>query len=171
MLLTSPFFLENLSYKYDSLPMSLSVLMAIVPFTLYRNHIFIPMSILCLVAVLGLYQTTSMLYFAVTICIIMSSVLDGKNKTECFKLACKTLVSFVVAFLIYKSLVLLLALNVPRSQFISINSEILNLLIERTKHFHIMLKALFDSGYFIASAPFVILFAMSLVYLLALRKS
>lgn len=171
VLLTSPFFLENLSYKYDSLPMSLSVLMAIVPFTLYRNHIFIPISILCLVAVLGLYQTTSMLYFAVTICIIMSSVLDGKNKTECFKFACKTLVSFIVAFLIYKSLVLLLALNVPRSQFISINSEILNLLIERMKHFHIMLKALFDSGYFIASAPFVILFAMSLVYLLALRKS
>ncbi|EJT8150048.1 glucosyltransferase domain-containing protein, partial [Escherichia coli] len=74
LLLTSPFFLENISYKYDSIPMSLSVLLAITPYIARNKVSFFIFSATCLTLVFGLYQTSAMAYFAVLACFIVKDL-------------------------------------------------------------------------------------------------
>lgn len=56
----SPYFLEELSFKYDSPYMALSVLFSVIPFV-FIHHIraYVPVSILCLLGMCMTYQASS----------------------------------------------------------------------------------------------------------------
>ncbi|WP_268625437.1 glucosyltransferase domain-containing protein, partial [Escherichia coli] len=57
-LLTSPFYLENLAYRFDSIYMSLSVFFSVLPFLFLGKNKFIVVSIFSFFLVFGLYQTS-----------------------------------------------------------------------------------------------------------------
>ena len=68
VLLTSPFYLENLSYKFDSLSMSLSIFLSVLPILYVGKRYFIPVSVTSLTLSLAMYQTSSMVYFSIILC-------------------------------------------------------------------------------------------------------
>src|SRR5690606_19974911 len=71
LLTTCPFLLEILAYRFDSIPISLSVLFITLPFLFFdnRKHFFIA-SVLGIFLSLGLYQTTAMSY-CIIICLFL----------------------------------------------------------------------------------------------------
>ncbi|RRZ94530.1 glucosyltransferase domain-containing protein [Erwinia sp. 198] len=78
----SPYYLENWSYKYDSLTMSLSVFLAALPFVLNENNSFrkkIFISTFLLFSSLCFYQAALNIFVSLSILFALLNINDGKN--------------------------------------------------------------------------------------------
>lgn len=100
-----PYFLENLSYKFDSPFMTLSVLCAILPFAFLRlsKISFFAISIICLFCVLTTYQASNGIYIILSIFLI-NKILQSKAKMGCFSafsLFYSTALSYISACIIF----------------------------------------------------------------------
>lgn len=99
VILCSPFMLENLSYRFDSLSMSLSILAICIPF-LFKDRIkpFIFYSILGIYVSLQTYQASATSYFVI-VCFLV--ILYSKSSLKsAFTLGISSVASFFVAVLI-----------------------------------------------------------------------
>lgn len=101
----SPFILENISYRYDSLPMALSVLACSIPFIFYKRNMstFFLVSIPCLLFTCLTYQPSIIAYPLCTL-IIASAIAREKSKAS-IKFCLLTLGCFMVATGLYFSLI------------------------------------------------------------------
>lgn len=77
----SPYFLENLSYKFESLTMSIALFLAVLPF-LFQNQrrVFCAMSVICLILMFMSYQAANASYIILSLYfgIFMRTDLMGK---------------------------------------------------------------------------------------------
>ncbi len=97
-ILTSPFMLENLSYRYDSILMAVSVLCAVVPF-IFRSHYKLFCHIFfCLLISFCLYQTSTMAYFSVALCLLIKQCLNNEKAFD-FRLCLNSLLCFLCRIL------------------------------------------------------------------------
>jgi len=150
LLLTCPFLLEILSYRFDCIPISLSILSIAVPFLFYNNKkIFFAVSIIGVFLSLGLYQTSALSY-----CIILCFLLSRDVWNDQFKNAVISLlvaaVSFVLGFFSYKVVLKWLDLNLlkdRRAEFIFTDDNLKMLLKERFYSMIDLVKLLMFSSY------------------------
>lgn len=123
-IIMNPFFMQNLSYRYDSLPMILGLISSIYAFLILRinihNFIKISYSIVFLIISLSLYQPCVNAFLVMSFYSMI--LLNYKNHNEYFKELSKKLLIFMVAFVGYDIIVLkLLSYSTSRSTFIGVN--------------------------------------------------
>ncbi len=108
----SPFYLQNFSYKFDSITMSFSLLCAIVPFLWWRKtFIFALSSIICLVVMYCSYQASNGVYIVLSIYIAMMMYFIEHNSAKNTLIFLLTAaISFIIASLVYKY-VFVIAIN------------------------------------------------------------
>lgn len=103
-IIANPFFLSNLSYKFDSLTMSLAVLFSCIPFTLRCMKAFpnVVLTTACIVISLCLYQAASN---AFVILAVSFFILESCKNKGCIKAIILNVVSFAIAYAIYLKLI------------------------------------------------------------------
>lgn len=82
VLITSPFLLENLSYKYDAFPMSISVLCALIPFTL-KDATVKKLFLICSISVfliLCIYQASINTYIIFAILYVLMNFREKNTR-------------------------------------------------------------------------------------------
>ena len=104
----SPYFLQNLSYKFESLFMGVAVFLAILPFLFKDNRkIFIVVSIISLFLMFMTYQATNAIYIILSIYFAFSSFfLEKKGLKESAIFLCVCAVNLILSGLIYKIIAL-----------------------------------------------------------------
>lgn len=171
LLLTCPFLLEILSYRFDCIPISLSILFVAVPFLFYTNRVlFLLASVLGLFLSFGLYQTSSLSYGIILCYFLIKEVWNDQYKQTLVQLLLGIL-CFVSAFLSYKLVLNWLDLNVlkdRRADFIFGDSQVTLLLKERFLGMLELVKTLMLSSY---RYVFYILFALSLLSIVLYFKN
>lgn len=105
-LITSPFLLENMSYKYDSLPMTLSILCASLPF-IFKIERWQTHFITCLISVmlvLCIYQASINIYIIFSITLVLSNFKDG-NTNKGFSIIATSMSGLAVSYIFYSAFV------------------------------------------------------------------
>ena len=104
----SPYFLQNLSYKFESLFMGVAVLLAILPFLFKENRkIFIVVSIISLFLMFMTYQATNAIYIILSLYFAFSAFfLEKKSLKESIIFLSICAVNLILAGLIYKIIAL-----------------------------------------------------------------
>ena len=103
-IIANPFFLSNLSYKFDSLTMSLAVLFSCIPFTFRCMKAFpkVVLTTACIVISLCLYQAASN---AFVILAVSFFILESYKNKGCIQSLILNAVSFAMAYAIYLKLI------------------------------------------------------------------
>ena len=100
----SPHFLQNLSYKFDSLTMGFALFFAIFPFLFKENRrIFVAVSVICLILMFMSYQAANGTYIVLSLYFAFSAYFLEKRKfkdSAIFLAIC--VANLIVASLIYK---------------------------------------------------------------------
>ena len=100
----SPHFLQNLSYKFDSLTMGFALFFAIVPFLFKENRrVFIAVSVICLILMFMTYQAANGTYIILSLYFAFSAYFLEKRsfkQSAIFLAICGA--NLIVATLLYK---------------------------------------------------------------------
>lgn len=165
-IIASPFFISNMSFRYDSFFMLLSVSIAAIPFVIHiKNKILECISnVTLLVCCFSLYQTSVNIFLG--LCVIKSFLvyMDEKNFKKSISCLYMSALSFIFAYFIYSNFILnTISLN---AYFINYSSSlgfshngiigILNNIVSSMKPVIVLLK----SGFGI---PLLICYALSTV--------
>ena len=96
----SPYFLENLSYKFESLTMSIALFFAVLPF-LFQNqrHIFSALSVVCLILMFMSYQAANAVYIILSLFFALFMQTDLRQGA---KFLARCACNLIIASLIYK---------------------------------------------------------------------
>ncbi len=158
LILTMPTFLGNLVFKFDCLPMSLSLLVIVFPFLFYKSTLkFFIFSILGIFISLGLYQSSATCYFIVGSLFLIQALLDTNWKLL-FSRFFFFIASFLIAFLGYITIVKVGDLPVSnRTETILGTEHFFDLLIANNQIFLQRLDLLLFSGNYYYIVIFFIL--------------
>lgn len=97
----SPYYLENLSYKFDAPLMALSVFASIFPFLFIRyKKIFVITSIIGLLIMLTSYQASSGIYMIISIFLAFIKILE-KDIKEAFRILLCFCISYLIVGILY----------------------------------------------------------------------
>lgn len=151
LLATCPFLLEILAYRFDCLPISLSLFCIAVPFLFFDNKkIFFFTSLLSIFVCFGLYQTTALSYWIVFGLFFLKLIWHTKYKAA-FISVFIGVIAFVLAFIFYKISLNLLDLTdimePQRGEFIFGDENFSNLIEERYNGMRNLVNALLLSSY------------------------
>ena len=104
----SPHFLQNLSYKFDSLTMAMALFFAIVPFLFQSNRrVFCVVSILSLICMLMIYQAANATYIILSLYFAFSAFfIKGRSLKESALFLGICAANLIVASLIYKLIIM-----------------------------------------------------------------
>lgn len=167
VILTSPFMLENLSYRYDAIFMALSVFIVILPFLYFKQQkYFFFLSCICIYLAFGLFQVSAMTYFAMLLCVALMLIIRG-DLINVLKIVSLSILSFVIAYMAYKGTLDYLQIEVPdRGSLLILENGFFNTFLKRVQIlFNVINSDLLSSKYFI---PIVFLLFISLFGLLQL---
>lgn len=96
----SPYFLENLSYKFESITMSIALFLAILPFLFQaQRRIFSAVSVVCLILMFSCYQAANAAYIILSLFFAFFMQADLRGKAG-FLARCAC--NLIIASLIYK---------------------------------------------------------------------
>ena len=100
----SPYFLENISYKFDSPYMSLSILAAIFPFLFfYTKRAFYIISLLCTIIICTSYQAGIGIYISLLLVLIFRDLLEKEIRFKDILLfGIKGIVPFLLGLIFFK---------------------------------------------------------------------
>lgn len=164
LLLTSPFFLENISYRFDAIPMSLSVLFSIIPFLWRSNRYFIAIASVFLYLSFSLYQTSAMIFLSVSVCL---ALLDA-DKDKIYILKCILLrsIPFFLSYAVYTFTLKVIDIELGRASFIPLDSSTFPIIIERVHRYLGLFDSLLKSKYIVAISPMFALFVAAIAIIL-----
>ncbi len=175
-LITSPFFLENLSYKYDSLPMALAVTCAALPFTYNIERLALRWLTLggSLLMALCLYQPAINIYVCFAILSFLFFVYRQKRR-EAFIFLALAISAFLIAYAIYAVLVVPLTLDGTYSEahatIVSGSFEHMSSMVARNFGWaKALVWKLYDSAFLYIVLPFMAAY-LFLNYRLAFRRT
>lgn len=150
LLTTCPFLLEVLSYRFDCIPISLSILFITLPFLWYQHKIgFVAASITGIFLSLGLYQTSVLSYCIILCFFLIKDIWNEHYKQALIKLALSAF-SFLTGFVSYKIVLKWLNLDLlkdRRGEFIFKDDNLLVLLKERYYSMIDLVELLMSSSY------------------------
>lgn len=168
-LLISPFYLENLAYRYDSLYMALSVFFAIFPLIFWKKKHFILISITSIFITLGLYQTSAMLFIAIMLCMEIQSLIT-KDKIH-WKFVLINCIAFVITFLLYKVFTNLFYPNIGRASFLPLTMDSAKVIYNRVHDYKRLFSTLLiQSKYIYAILPLLLLSIAGFIYVVISKK-
>ncbi|HBN0052201.1 TPA: glucosyltransferase domain-containing protein [Escherichia coli] len=104
----SPFFLENISYRYDSLPMSLSLVALLLPYALKKKPWSPFLHFISVIASLSFYQASISLFILLMIIDVIHlyfSKKDDLRHLEIIKSIAINTLAFAAGFVFYKVLI------------------------------------------------------------------
>lgn len=103
----SPYYLENMSYKYDSIYMTIAVFSTIFPFLfLHKTRLFIVLSVLSLLLMYTTYQTANGIFIISSLLYSGKLYIDKHELKITFKFLIISGASFILATMIYKFFIL-----------------------------------------------------------------
>ncbi len=147
LIATMPTFLGNLVFKFDCLPMSLSLLTIVFPYLFYNSRVkFFILSVTGIFLSLGLYQSSATCYFIVGSLFLIQALLNANWKVF-FTQSILFISSFFLAFLGYMAVVKFAELPVSnRIETILGKEHFIELLTANNEIFLQRLDLLFNSG-------------------------
>lgn len=161
-LITSPFYLGNLVFKFDCLPMALSLFVIVFPFIFYHNKIkFYALSVLAIFLALGLYQTSATAY-VIIVSIFLILKFGSQSYKDFFIHTILSASSFLLAYILYT-----IVLNIGefdlsnKNEMIVTHENFIKLLQNNVGQFHEDILVLFNSGN--SAYIYYSLFAISLL--------
>jgi len=100
----SPYFLQCLSYKYDSVYMSISILVCLIPFLFYKKkwYIYSITTIICMLGMCLTYQASSGIYPMIVVMLSLKMWNNKKNMKEILKFLIVSIMSYIIALAIFK---------------------------------------------------------------------
>lgn len=106
----SPYFMENLSYKYDAPYMALSVLLCVVPFLFYHketknkksNIIYFLVSSICIFGMCTTYQSSSGIYPSIAVMLTLSMILSKVEWKEILKFVLLSMLAYFTGLLCFQ---------------------------------------------------------------------
>lgn len=147
-IITAPVYLGNLVFKFDCLPMSLSLLAVVFPYIFYDTRVkFFIVSTVGVFISLGLYQASATVYLIAGSIFLIQGLINHEWK----KFFIKTLVisaSFLLAFVLYTLALKILKLEVSRAEFIFGKSNMGSLLSYNNSLFFERIGIILRSGYY-----------------------
>lgn len=167
----SPLLLQNLAYRFDSLPMVLSIFFAILAWRLLSvNQTFSPaLSLLLLFASLNLYQTCAPVFMILALARIMISSYTDRNESsrDFTKALSITFAAYVLYYFItYKFISNSISkVIVKRSELIFSHSEWPSLLLINVKKVLAIFASAFANIHFAVIAAFIILSTLLSIWL------
>ncbi|MEX9771478.1 glucosyltransferase domain-containing protein [Morganella morganii] len=130
-IIISPFFLQNLSYKYDCLPMSLGLLFSIIPFIITKRSLYGVIFPICSIIVsISFYQVSINVFITIAISLFTISILRNGISYKDIKIALWRMVQLIIAILLYYITIVPLFLSKigeDRSNVASLNEVINNI--------------------------------------------
>lgn len=149
LILTSPTFLGNLAFKFDNLPMSLSLLVVVFPFIYFaKRRKFIILSLIGVFISLGLYQSST------TIFLIIGSVYLIRRITSWqWRLFFREFITFsgifLFAFIAYSVFINLMKLPIShRNEMIFFQPNFIENLVKNYDLFFLRINLLLNSGHY-----------------------
>ncbi|MGI4876697.1 MAG: glucosyltransferase domain-containing protein [Janthinobacterium lividum] len=112
-LVCNPFFLENLSYQFDCLPMSLGVAFAMLPVLLDRHFAsrsFALLSVACIIISLSFYQPSANVYIVMS-CFAVVTRLDRATTFRHVIHECSFLLTYLIGAFLYRLMLTFLPLD------------------------------------------------------------
>lgn len=104
LFIVQPFLLENLSYKFDSLPMALSAILLTIPFLIKgSNVITFIVSVLCITSSLAIYQATIGVFIIFSIANVVFS--NYNNQVDDVKDSALRALQLAIGYLVYSLIV------------------------------------------------------------------
>lgn len=174
-LIFSPFYLQNFSYKYDSLPMALSVATASLPFLLGDERFKLRTAIcfICVTFTLSLYQASLNVYVAFAVLNFTFLVKQGEREKSIAMLA-SALVGLFAGYAVYSSILSPIYLkgeyNIEHSKVIEImRGGAVTQVFENFIKFRDLLSSFFTATVILLFTPFVVLGLLNLVWLALFR--
>lgn len=165
----SPFFLQNMSYKFDVVTMCASILLCCIPF-LYNDknrYISFLISTTCLIASLSTYQASAAFFLMLNFLNLISKRLD--------KEACKNsvlkVISFAFSLVFYKFVIAEIFLANKHAKYYSeislpVNHDAVNLLIKNIKDLFEVLGLVYNTANYLAFLPAIIMASLCLLKML-----
>lgn len=175
-IIANPFFLSNLSYKFDSLTMSLAVLFSCIPFA-FRGLKSLPkvaLTTACIVISLCLYQAASNAFVILAVSFL---ILDYHKNKSCLQVLIANAASFTIAYTIYLKLIVPLYVvgeySTGHSEILPLSLDSLVSIANNIEMSFTLIKS-FMTGY--AGIIFTLLFSIAVacviaVAILTFRKS
>lgn len=101
--LINPFLLENLSYRWDSLPMAISVCAVVVPFLFIDSwRRFSIASLIGITITMFTYQASVVVFPLLAVLILIKKCLDGDDLSKIGRLTLVMFCAFVLSLVVYK---------------------------------------------------------------------
>ena len=99
----NPWFLQNLSFRFDSPYMSLSLLFSVLPFLFWNKNkvLFLVGSILSIFLMCNTYQASSGIYVVMVLALSLKQLLDNQSFIAVLKKAIVAMISYISAMFLY----------------------------------------------------------------------
>ncbi|WER44386.1 glucosyltransferase domain-containing protein (plasmid) [Enterococcus faecalis] len=99
----NPWFLQNLSFRFDSPYMSLSLLFSVLPFLFWNKNkvLFLVVSILSIFLMCNTYQASSGIYVVMVLALSLKQLLDNQSFIAVLKKAIVAMISYISAMFLY----------------------------------------------------------------------
>lgn len=99
----SPYFLQSLSYKFDSIYMTLALFLQILPFLfIAHKRIFVIITIISIVCSYSLYQASSGIFVIIAIFLVFRNILSAMPLKQNLGFVLMFLVPYLLGCMIYK---------------------------------------------------------------------
>lgn len=166
----NPFYIENLSYKYDALPMALSQVALIIPFLINtkRNSFNFAIHILSIISSLSLYQASIGIYPILTIIRSLYSKESGRENREFSISLCFSIISIITAYILYK---VTIASHFVVGEYNTIHAKTIDFDKNGAVHLVDNLKSIF--GYiksYLISMPVILILVYSIIIISSIIK-
>ncbi|EMJ9367248.1 glucosyltransferase domain-containing protein [Escherichia coli] len=173
LFIINPLFLQNLLYRYDSLPMSMALACAVASYFLRLRNIYASHTIRALLAVasLSLYQPCFNIFIALLSVELTASLLKRSSAIDSVKITIKRGLEYAAYYSIYFiSVGMLYASNNARAKFIGPNEEGLRQILSTKTRLTYMIGSLGFGPNFKYIAFGLASAVVACVYLLISRK-
>lgn len=99
----NPWFLQNISFRFDSPYMALSLLFSIIPFIWWdkKSTFFFLLSIICIFIMCNTYQASSGIYIIMVLALSLKEMLANTHPRETLKTVLLSATAYITALFIY----------------------------------------------------------------------
>ena len=172
IVLTNPVFLGNLVFKFDSLPMALSLFFVVFPFVYYeKKWWFIFTSLIGVFLSLGLYQNSATVFFIVGSFFLIQDVKNWEWKSFIVNLGF-IIGIFLTAFVGYISIIKIMGFSSERTEMIVFQTDFILNLMNNYEIFKQRIDLILGSGnYILFVGSFLFFCVLGVAYYIFFNKN
>ncbi|ECD9000156.1 hypothetical protein FNB54_11785 [Salmonella enterica] len=178
MILANPFFIENLSYRYDSLTMCMSVAISIISsYVAYQyKPINIIISSILTIAFLSLYQAALNTYAIFLLAFIISDVVKKNSISNITKNTASSVAGLIVGYFAYSYFIakrlVTGSYNIEHSKIIEINSSLFEGIISNVLSFYRMFSTILNGDNYLIyySLFFALIISLIVIVLKEIKR-